>query len=183
MVEDIAKFLYEMGQLKRVKRSGWWVAGIKDPESVAEHCHRTAIIGYVLANMEGADPGKTALICLFHDALEARINDMHKLGRKYSKFDKKLATTEQVSRLPMGISKELLRLLLDGGSPEAKIADDADNLECLVQAREYISQGYGNAQEWVDTSYAALKTKSAKKLAGACMRTEPNEWWQGLYAK
>ncbi|PIX22726.1 MAG: HAD family hydrolase, partial [Deltaproteobacteria bacterium CG_4_8_14_3_um_filter_45_9] len=28
MGKDIAKFLYEMGQLKRVKRSGWWIAGV-----------------------------------------------------------------------------------------------------------------------------------------------------------
>ncbi|MBF0384955.1 MAG: HD domain-containing protein, partial [Candidatus Omnitrophica bacterium] len=34
----------EAGLLKRVKRSGWWVAGIKDPESVAEHSFRCAVI-------------------------------------------------------------------------------------------------------------------------------------------
>jgi hypothetical protein len=39
---DMAKYLYEAGQLKRVKRSGWWIAGVKDPESVAEHSFRTA---------------------------------------------------------------------------------------------------------------------------------------------
>jgi putative hydrolase of HD superfamily len=31
-LNDIAKYLYEIGQLKRVKRSGWWMAGITDPE-------------------------------------------------------------------------------------------------------------------------------------------------------
>ena len=43
---------------KRVKRSGWWVAGIDDPESVAEHSYRTALLGYILASLEGADPTK-----------------------------------------------------------------------------------------------------------------------------
>jgi putative hydrolases of HD superfamily len=36
-MSNIAKYLYEIGQLKRVKRSGWWMAEIVDPESVAEH--------------------------------------------------------------------------------------------------------------------------------------------------
>jgi putative hydrolase of HD superfamily len=63
----IAKYLYEIGYLKHLKRSGWWRMGVRDPESVAEHSYRTAVIGYVLANLEGADPEKTASICLFHD--------------------------------------------------------------------------------------------------------------------
>ncbi|CAM5298637.1 HD domain-containing protein [Streptomyces californicus] len=32
-----AGFLLEMGMLKRAKRSGWWIAGVKDPETIAEH--------------------------------------------------------------------------------------------------------------------------------------------------
>ena len=31
----------EAGLLKKIKRSGWWVAGIKDPESVAEYIAKT----------------------------------------------------------------------------------------------------------------------------------------------
>ena len=57
-MNNIAKYLYEVGQLKRVKRSGWWMAGIADPESVAEHSFRTALLGYILASLEGADPTK-----------------------------------------------------------------------------------------------------------------------------
>jgi putative hydrolases of HD superfamily len=55
-MEGLTKFLYEMGLLKRHKRTGWWIAGIDNPESIAEHSFRTAIIGYLLAVMEGADP-------------------------------------------------------------------------------------------------------------------------------
>src|SRR5579885_2454687 len=103
-VNNIAKYLYEMGQLKRVKRSGWWIAGIRDPESVAEHAFRTAIIGYVLAQMEGADAEKTALMCLIHDNHEARLNDQHRLGRRYipSAGANEAAFTEQAARLPEG---------------------------------------------------------------------------------
>nr|GID85867.1 hypothetical protein Ade03nite_47910 [Actinoplanes derwentensis] len=40
--EAIAAFGYELGLLKRVRRTGWWHAGVRDPESVAEHTMRTA---------------------------------------------------------------------------------------------------------------------------------------------
>ena len=51
-------FFAEIGLLKKIKRSGWWVAGIKDPESVAEHSFRCAILGYYMAHLEKADPFK-----------------------------------------------------------------------------------------------------------------------------
>ena len=58
------------GQLKRVKRSGWWLAGITDTESVAELSFRTTMLGYILPLLEGANPLKTAVMCLFHDTNE-----------------------------------------------------------------------------------------------------------------
>ena len=51
-LEGLTNFLYEMGLLKRYKRTGWMIAGIDNPESIAEHSFRTAIIGYLLAVME-----------------------------------------------------------------------------------------------------------------------------------
>jgi len=59
-------FFAEAGLLKKVKRSGWWVAGIKDPESVAEHCFRCAVIGYYMAHCEKADPSKVMAMALFN---------------------------------------------------------------------------------------------------------------------
>ncbi|MFE2929371.1 HD domain-containing protein [Streptomyces sp. NPDC059278] len=72
-----------MGALKRGKRSGWWIAGVKDPETIAEHSWRTAVGGSVLAMMEGADPAKVALLCTFHDTQETRVGDIPWIGRRY----------------------------------------------------------------------------------------------------
>ncbi|MEM4702443.1 MAG: HD domain-containing protein, partial [Archaeoglobaceae archaeon] len=38
---DLVKFIHEVGTLKMIPRSGWLKIGIKNPESVAEHCFRT----------------------------------------------------------------------------------------------------------------------------------------------
>jgi len=60
----------EAGLLKRVKRSGWWVVGIKDPESVADHSFRCAVIAYYIAHKEGSDPYRTMTMALFNDIHE-----------------------------------------------------------------------------------------------------------------
>jgi putative hydrolase of HD superfamily len=182
---DIVKFLYELGQLKRVKRSGWWIAGVKDPESVAEHSFRTAAIAYLLADLEGVDTGKAVLIALFHDLPEARTNDAHRIVRRYADWkdvDKK-AIAEQGKRLPDGVAKQFILLFEEfekEDSFEAKVVRDADLLECIVQAREYQALGYNDVADWIFNARGALKTESAKKIAAECLNTEPKEWWQGL---
>jgi putative hydrolase of HD superfamily len=184
-MNDIAKYLYEMGQLKRVKRSGWWMTGITDPESVAEHTFRTAILGYLLASLEGADPMKTASICLFHDTPETRTNDLHRLGKRYIevKESEKAVLAEQLTRLPEPLAHDVASLVEEYETREtleSRLAHDADALECLIQAREYQVQGYTEVQDWIDNCRAALKTETARGLAEACLRVEPREWWQGL---
>jgi 5'-deoxynucleotidase YfbR-like HD superfamily hydrolase len=187
-VEDnISKFLYEVGQLKRVKRSGWWIAGVKDPESVAEHIFRTAVIAYLLARLEGADTGKTVLMALFHDLPETRTNDAHRIVRRYADWrdvDKR-AMREQSKRLPDAVANEVFNFFDEFEkevSPEAKLARDADLLECLIQAREYEASGYHDVADWIRNAQAALITESAKRIAVECLKTEPKEWWQGLKA-
>ncbi|MBP2403274.1 5'-deoxynucleotidase YfbR-like HD superfamily hydrolase [Streptomyces syringium] len=92
-------YLMEMGLLKRAKRTGWWIVGVKDPESIAEHRFRTAVIGSVLAMMEGADPAKVALLCTFHDTQETRIGDIPWIGRRYlTAADNEKVTADQVSQ-------------------------------------------------------------------------------------
>ena len=79
-MKDIVNFFFETGMLKHVKRSGWWLINIKDPENIAEHSFRTAVIGYFLAKIEKVDADKVLKMCLFHDLHESRINDLHKVG-------------------------------------------------------------------------------------------------------
>jgi len=175
---DIAKYLYEVGYLKHLKRAGWIMLGIPDPESVAEHSFRTAILGYILASLAGADPQKTAVMCLFHDTAETRTGDLHRLARRYNQGDDELALNEQMQRLPSAMAESITSLVeeYEHRSPlEGLLARDADLLECLLQAREYQTQGFVDADDWITSCYASLKTEEAKNLADACLQTEPKE--------
>lgn len=177
-----AGFLLEMGMLKRAKRSGWWIAGVKDPETIAEHSFRVGIIGAVLAMMEGADPAKVALMCLFHDTQETRVSDIPHIGRRYLEAaSNERVTADQLSAAHPAVASGVQRVVEEyenGSSLEVVVAHDADKLECLVQAVEYREQGCGNVQNWIDTSLGSLKTASAQELAEAALNTTSIEWQQ-----
>jgi putative hydrolase of HD superfamily len=168
--------------LKRAKRSGWWIAGVKDPETIAEHSFRTAVVGSVLALMEGADPAKVALMCVFHDTQETRIGDIPHIGRRYlTAAHNEKVTADQVSAAHPAVAAGINRVVDEyenGDSLEVVVAHDADKLECLLQAVEYQEQGYANVQNWIDTSKASLKTASAQELAEAALSMTSVEWQQ-----
>ncbi|NJP44723.1 HD domain-containing protein [Actinacidiphila epipremni] len=177
-----AGYLLELGMLKRAKRSGWWIAGVKDPETIAEHSFRTAVVGSVLALMEGADPARVALMCVFHDTQETRIGDIPHIGRRYvTAASNEQVTADQVSAAHPAVAAGIGRVVDEyenGDSLEVVVAHDADKLECLLQAVEYREQGYANVQNWIDTSKASLKTASAQELAEAALNMTSVEWQQ-----
>ena len=179
---NIIDFFGESGLLKRVKRSGWWVIGIKDPESVAEHCYRCAVIGYVLAKMEKADAHTVSMMCLFNDLHEARINDAHKVASVYLNYreaeDK--AFFDQIADLPEPIKSEMgtwRKQYTGQQTKESIIARDADILECLLQAKEYSDHGHAQAKLFFKKAPKHLKTKSAKKIWQDIQKWDSSHWW------
>jgi len=178
-------FFAEAGLLKKIKRSGWWVAGIKDPESVAEHSFRCAIMGYYLAHLEGVDPYKVMTMALFNDIHEARINDLHKMGHYYIDFREaeKKVFKDQVQDLDRGVKTELSEFRKDyedQQSKESVVARDADILECLIQAKEYSDNGYTKAKKFFKKAPDHLKTKSARKLWSQIKTWDSGEWWENV---
>ena len=178
-------FFAEAGLLKRIKRSGWWVAGIDDPETVAEHSFRTAVIAFYIAHLEGVDPYKTMTMALFNDIHEARINDLHKMGHYYIDFKnaEKKVFLDQLRGLDGRVQKELgsFRDEYDAQTSRASIvARDADILECLVQAKEYYENGHLTARKFFQTAPGHLKTKTARKLWRQIKKWDSHEWWQSV---
>jgi putative hydrolase of HD superfamily len=178
-------FFAEAGLLKRVKRSGWWVAGIENPESVADHCFRCAVIGFYMAHEEGADPYRVLAMTLFNDIHEARINDLHKMGHFYIDFKdaEKRVFRDQVAPLPSKVRAALTDIRGDYDAQrthEALIARDADILECLVQAKEYEDHGYPVARKFLQRAPGFLKTRTAQKLWGSLQRWDSTVWWENV---
>jgi putative hydrolases of HD superfamily len=175
----IPPFLFEVGHLKHLSRAGWLLLGIPQPESVAEHSFRVAITGITLAAMEGADVGRTAALCLLHDAHETRIGDVPSVGRAYvTTAEPEAITAHQTAAMPDEVAKVFQSLTAEyeaDDTPEARLAHDADKLETLVQAIEYEAQGHDTGP-WRETSLAALRTDAGRELARAIGAADPR-WW------
>jgi putative hydrolase of HD superfamily len=182
---DAAKFLYEMGYLKKVPRTGWQLLGVADLESVAEHSFRVGMTCMVLASIDGADVGRTVALGLFHDGHETRIGDVPSVGRAYVTTAKPEAITgHQTAGMPEPAAKTLQDLTAEYEAcetREALLAHDADKIETLLQAREYASQGYDTAG-WQETSLTALRTDTGTLLARAIGATDPHDWFKPFQA-
>ena len=175
----LVEFLYELGMLKKTPRMGWLTIGISDAESIADHSFRTAIIGYALARLAKADEDKVVKLCLFHDLHETRIGDLNALNLRYLRKEEERAVKEIVSELPFG--EELIALsreFSDGKTLESVLARDADRLEMIVQAKEYMEEGNPLAEEWIKSAIPKLQTDYAKELAEEVLKTPPSAWWK-----
>src|SRR5947207_12910547 len=141
----LAAFGFELGILKRVRRAGWWQAGVRDPESVAEHTMRVAQLAAMIAAEEGADPARAAFLALWHDSQETRTGDLpHTVDGYLTKPEPRQITADQTEKLP-GRSRDVVRAAVDEYETrqtiEALCAKDADKLEMLLQAIEYRDVG------------------------------------------
>lgn len=186
-LKNISNFFAEIGNLSRIKRSGYTLAGVKDPETIAEHITRAAQIAYILAFLEGANPEKTAAIVLFHDNGEIRVGDQHKVASRYFNISKAEndAFDEQMKNLPEKLKMRVVNLRNEfekRNTKEGIVARDADWLESAIEAKEYEQQGFKIMKKWIENVEKALETKSAKDLLKYIKKEEDflNSWWQGL---
>ena len=176
-LKRVTEFIFEVGSLRRVPRVHLQNLG-KTEDSVLDHSFRVAIIGYLLAIMEGADADKVLKICLFHDLAEARTGDRNWLHKKFVKVNLEKAWREQLKGLP--IQKSVSRLLHEyehRQTTEAKLAKDADYLEQTFQLKEYADQGNKEAERWLPYNIKPIKNKTAKALAQLAIKSEVHDWW------
>jgi len=187
ILKKISRFFAEIGNLRRIERTGLTLAGVDNPETLADHVTRASQIAYILAFLEGADPEKTATMVLFHDNAEIRVGDQHKVASRYFNIGdaETKAFEEQVNNLPDKLKSMLSSLRLEfeeRKTIEAIVAKDADWLEMALEAKECEEKGVKIAKQWVENVRKALETKSAKKLLEFIEKEGDflNSWWQGL---
>lgn len=177
---EVARFAFEAGTLKQSRRTGWWMAGVRDPESVAEHAWRTSLLASIIAQLEGADPARAALLAVWHDSQETRTGDVNHLSKKYAESaDPEAVTADQTAGMPDALAKAVRGIVSEyeaRETPEALCARDADKLECLLQGIEYLEQGHESAQRWIDNSRKRLTTDTAQRLADELLAMGPLDW-------
>lgn len=178
-------FLFELGMLKKIEHCGTKFAGVKHPDTLGEHTCRSAQIGCLLALEENGNPERVSSMCIFHDIGEIRIGDTHRIAQKYLKTSdaERKAIQDQTKNLSSP-AKKFIRELADEfrgqKTKNAVIARDADLLETIIQAKEYLDIGYRAASRWLTNGGKYLKTKTAKKWFSEISKTGFADWWDNL---
>lgn len=167
--EDIIEFLKIVGKLKKVDRTGWVTqARISNPESVAEHSFRAAVMGMLISDMrenqkfsacrkyarfsciKKLDTEKVMRMLLLHDIAESIIGDWDLSAKKKLGIEKKNEREndafEKIMKLLPKEQKEkygkLWKEFEERKTEEAKVAYQAEKLEMILQASEYMEEGY-----------------------------------------
>ncbi|WP_457751388.1 HD domain-containing protein [Thermococcus sp.] len=148
--------LLELGNLKRLPRTGWLLRGVPYPESIADHSYRVALITLFLADelkAKGVEVNteKALKIALLHDVGEVRTTDIPKTAQYY--LDKGRAEKKAVMELLLTgpRPREYFKLWRDyeeGTSLEGRLVKFADRLEMLIQAYEYEKAGFQDLDEF-----------------------------------
>lgn len=154
------EFLREAGKLKATKRMGWVLEGISQPESVADHSFRIALMALVFGlSRKDLDVDKAIKMALIHDLAECETGDIlvdwkmewHKkagkdkdLGGNHGITQEQKVALERkamealVKKTAKG--KEILALweeFEEGKTREAAFVKSLDRLEMFLQALEY----------------------------------------------
>ena len=177
-MKDIANFLFEVGMLKKTPRTGLQFLGSGD-ESVAEHIFRVVFIGYTLSRLVGnVDEARIVKMCFLHDLPEARTGDLNYVNKKYVTAYEDKAVKELARTLPFGDDIEsLIDEFNRMETLESKLANDADQLELILQLKEYHDLGNRYADEWIDYALKRLTTDVARELAKTIRETDSSFWW------
>lgn len=176
-LKRLADLLFEVGMLRKLPRSGYHFLG-SGAESVAEHSFRTTVIGYILAQLMDADWSKVAAMCLFHDLHEARTGDFNSVNKLYNRTTAEKALEDALKGTGLTDSIQKVQQELDeAASPEAVLAQDADQLDFILSLKEEQDLGNPYAEKWLEYALQRLRTETGKRLAATILHTESDAWW------
>jgi putative hydrolase of HD superfamily len=174
----LLRFFHLAGRLKETPRAGWALRGIADPESVAEHSHRMALLALVLAPR--AEPPLDAARCvsmvLVHDLAEALVGDITPFDGVEA--EEKRRREEEAMRTLAALAGDdalldLWREYAAAETPEARFVKELDRLETVLQASEYEARegvGQGALGEFWDAASARLSSAGTRALLDALRR-------------
>ncbi|MBN1931780.1 MAG: HD domain-containing protein [Desulfobacterales bacterium] len=138
---DLLDFFHNIGKLKAIKRTGWLMHSVENPESVAEHSYRTAVMAMVLGDHLKLNLLKLLKMSLIHDMAEITIGDItprSEITREEKIEKEKQALKQLIENLPNADHYFSLWIEYENqASPEAILLKNIDKLEMLLQAVEY----------------------------------------------
>ena len=163
-------FLLEINKLKDIKRTGWLRKNVKNPESVADHSFRVALMAYLLCPEE-LDKNKMIKMALINELTEAVTGDIVTNHNNSAEFkNNKLQKEKQVIRKMVNNlenKQEIIELFEESESiktAESQFLKQLDKLEMAFQAFEYEKQDPREFDEFWETTEHTLEHPKLIKI-------------------
>uniref|UniRef100_A0A914C1H8 5'-deoxynucleotidase HDDC2 n=1 Tax=Acrobeloides nanus TaxID=290746 RepID=A0A914C1H8_9BILA len=155
----IFELIEVLDKLKHLKRTGWVHHNVPEPETVACHMYRMAMLAMALAEeLPNVDIVKCVKMSLVHDLGEAIAGDITpRCGiTDEQKFDLEEKAFKEISALvPESIGSEWLSLWEEyekAGTLEAKVVKQLDKFDMVAQAFSYEKKFGVNLEEFFATT-------------------------------
>ena len=183
-MKEVINFLIKVSKLKEEPRNGWVLAGVKNPETIAEHTFRLAVATWLLGEKRNLNVKRAILIALFHDICEVYTGEIvpliyypnlprdkekrKKILMKWARLSKK----EKQERGQMKFEKErkgLLKLIKDL-RPELRY----EIFSLWVDFEKGISREgrFVNQLNRIETLLQSINYFGTRNLKG------PTRWWE-----
>lgn len=153
---DLDKVFHDFLTLKKIRRTGWQLRGIRNGESIADHCFGVTLLTYMLADSSSIpiNRDKAVAISIIHEIGECRVGDIPYTALKYFP-DKSKIESEAVEDIlgPLGprLTAESLQLFKEfeeATSVEARFVKAIDKLDMLITAAEYEKTGFSGLSDF-----------------------------------
>lgn len=169
-------FMEKVLELKDIKRTGWLIRKVQEPESIAAHSFNVALLCMLFAKDENLDECRCIKLALVHDLHEAICGDLvlkeysseHGLEQNAKLLAEQKSAKKLFSLFPEN-EKELLELskeFFDGKTKEAIFVRDMDRLETCLQAFYYAKKNRCSLclDDFFANAEKKIKTKTGKSL-------------------
>lgn len=152
--EELLRFVSRAGRLEALPRTGWLVAGVDRPESIAAHTYEVALVALWLADHVEADVDAEQVlrIALLHDVGEALLTDLPRPVKEFVGAEEVEEAEAEACRQilePLGLGwEEAPEAYRDQETPEARIVKAADRLQMLAKSLTYDKQTRGDVERF-----------------------------------
>jgi len=170
-IRKLIKVLKTAGGLKRIKRTGWVIKGVKDAESVADHNWRVTLFSSLISD-NTIDRQKLLDMAIVHELGELTVGDVRwQEGKKIliDEMKKRKKEEKAVKDLFKGHPKQkyyvsLLEEYTEQKTQESKLLMQIDKLERTLQAMEYEQEGTKDLNEFWESAGEFLKGKELEPI-------------------
>ena len=162
-IAQIQELQQTLHKLKSLKRAGWVLKGVEDPESVADHSLGLSVLALAMSKDLNLNTEKLLVMAVLHDIGESVIGDItpHDGVSKKDKQDKEVKAVRDILT-KIDSTGVLYETWLDfeyRRTPEGVFIAQLDKLEAYLQARSYGLDEDGLAEFGASTRSALIDEK------------------------